>query len=144
MSDVNIEVEDSSVEIDTLVKTYLTIRSEREKMSNEFQVKDAELKAEQVQLEQALLQKCNAIHADSIRTGQGTVIKTLRETYVCSDWDNLKSFIVENNMIEFLQQRLHNSNIREYMANHGEDGLPPGMSSMREYSITIKKPVNKY
>jgi hypothetical protein len=30
------------------------------------------------------------------------------------------------------------------MANHGEDGLPPGMSSMREYSITIKKPVNKY
>jgi hypothetical protein len=138
MSDVNVEVEDSSVEIDTLVKTYLTIRSEREKMSNEFQVKDAELKAEQVQLEQALLQKCNAIHADSIRTGQGTVIKTLR------DWDNLKSFIVENNMIEFLQQRLHNSNIREYMANHGEDGLPPGMSSMREYSITIKKPVNKY
>ena len=50
MSDVNVEVEDSSVEIDTLVKTYLTIRSEREKMSNEFQVKDAELKAEQVQL----------------------------------------------------------------------------------------------
>ena len=31
MSDIN-EVEDSSLEIDTLVKTYLTIRSEREKI----------------------------------------------------------------------------------------------------------------
>jgi hypothetical protein len=143
MSDIN-EVEDSSLEIDTLVKTYLTIRSEREKIGNEYQLRDAELKAEQVQLEQALLEKCNTIHADSIRTSQGTVIKTLRENYVCSDWDSLKAFIVENNMIEFLQQRLHNSNIREYMANHGEDGLPPGMSSMREYSITVKKPVNKY
>ena len=47
MSDIN-EVEDSSLEIDTLVKTYLTIRSEREKIGNEYQLRDAELKAEQV------------------------------------------------------------------------------------------------
>ena len=118
----------------------MTIRGQRENIAREFELKDAELKAEQAQLEQVLLEQCNEMNAETIRTGAGTVVKTLRESYICSDWDGLKSFIMENGLIELMQQRLHNTNLKEYLTTHEGEGMPPGVSSFREYSIVVKKP----
>jgi hypothetical protein len=128
------------IKLDEIVQTYLTIRSQRENIAREFELQDAELKAEQAQLEQVLLEQCNAMNAETIRTGVGTVVKTLKESYICSDWDGLKSFIMENGLIELMQQRLHNTNLKEYLASHDGEGMPPGVSSFREYSIVVKKP----
>jgi len=129
-----------NIKLDEIVQTYLTIRGQRENIAREFELQDAELKAEQAQLEQVLLQQCNEMNAETIRTGVGTVVKTLKESYICSDWDGLKSFIMENGLIELMQQRLHNTNLKEYLANHDGEGMPPGVSSFREYSIVVKKP----
>lgn len=130
----------ASPKIDEIVQAYLTIRNQRENIAREFELKDAELKAEQAQLEQVLLEQCNAMNAETIRTGSGTIVKTLRENFICSDWDGLKSFILENGLIELMQQRLHNTNLKEYLSSHEGEGMPPGISSIREYSIVVKKP----
>lgn len=129
-----------NIKLDEIVQTYLTIRGQRENIAREFELQDAELKAEQAQLEQVLLEQCNAMNAETIRTGVGTVVKTLKESYICSDWDGLKSFIMDNGLIELMHQRLHNTNLKEYLANHEGEGMPPGVSSFREYSIVVKKP----
>ena len=84
------------IKLDEIVQTYLAIRSQRESIQRDYELKDAELKAEQAQLEQVLLEQCNTMNAETIRTGAGTVVKTLRESYICSNWDGLKSFILEN------------------------------------------------
>ena len=55
------------------------------------------IKEELKKLEAVMLEECNNMNAESIKTSSGTVIKTLRENFVCSDWDGLKSFIMENN-----------------------------------------------
>jgi len=128
------------ISIDELVKTYLTIRGQREILAKDFEIKDSELKHELVSIEQALLAECNSINADSIRTGSGTIVKTLKENYVCSDWDNLKDFILENKVVELLQQRIHQTNFKEFMQNHQGEGLPPGINVMREYNIVVRKP----
>lgn len=128
------------ISIDELVKTYLTIRGQREILAKDFEIKDSELKRELVSIEQALLAECNNINADSIRTGSGTIVKTLKENYICSDWDNLKDFILENKVVELLQQRIHQTNFKEFMQNHQGDGLPPGINVMREYNIVVRKP----
>lgn len=128
------------ISIDELVKTYLTIRGHREILAKDFEIKDSELKSELVSIEQALLAECNNINADSIRTGSGTIVKTLKENYICSDWDNLKDFILENKVVELLQQRIHQTNFKEFMQNHQGDGLPPGINVMREYNIVVRKP----
>ena len=128
------------IKLDEIVQAYLTIRGQRENIAREFELQDAELKAEQAQLEQVLLEQCNEMNAETIRTGVGTVVKTLKESYICSDWDGLKSFIMDNGLIELMQQRLHNTNLKEYLANHEGEGMPPGVSSFREYSIVVKKP----
>ena len=130
----------NDVNLDELVKTYLTIRDERDRLSREHDAKDRELANDLAQLEQVLLNSCNEINADSIRTGNGTVIKTTRENYVCGDWDNFKKFVMENQAIELLQQRLHQSNFKEFLTNRDDEGLPPGISSMREFKGVVRKP----
>ena len=129
--------------LDDLVTTYLTIRTERNTLKNQWEIRDAELKADLEELERAMLQACNDINADSIRTGSGTIIKSLKETYTCGDWDNFKQFVVENNALDLLQQRISQTNFKEFMSTRQEEGLPPGISTLREVSITVRKPSSR-
>ena len=133
----------SDVKLDDLVTTYLTIRTERNTLKNQWEIRDAELKADLEELERAMLQACNDINADSIRTGSGTIIKSLKETYTCGDWDNFKQFVVDNNALDLLQQRISQTNFKEFMSTRQEEGLPPGISTLREVSITVRKPSSR-
>ena len=133
----------SDMKLDDLVTTYLTIRTERNTLKNQWEIRDAELKADLEQLEQAMLVACNAINADSIRTGSGTIIKSLKETYTCGDWDNFKQYVVENNALDLLQQRISQTNFKEFMSTRQDEGLPPGISTLREVAITVRKPTSK-
>ncbi len=131
------------MKLDDLVTTYLTIRTERNTLKNQWEIRDAELKADLEQLEQAMLIACNEINADSIRTGSGTIIKSLKETYTCGDWDNFKQFVVDNNALDLLQQRISQTNFKEFMSTRQDEGLPPGISTLREFAITVRKPTSK-
>jgi|TARA_R100001163_G_scaffold5392_1_gene6525 DNA polymerase/3'-5' exonuclease PolX len=145
MSDEVSEVLEKSVEhekipLDEVVSTYITIRNEKERRAREFQKKDQELKNDLEQLEQVMLNSCNEVNADSIKTSRGTIIKSLKENYVCSDWSNFKDFILDNEAPELLQQRIHQANFKEFLSSRTEEGLPPGISSMRAFSIVVRKP----
>jgi hypothetical protein len=133
----------SDMKLDDLVTTYLTIRTERNTLKNQWEIRDSELKADLEELERAMLIACNEINADSIRTGSGTIIKSLKETYTCGDWDNFKQFVVDNNALDLLQQRISQTNFKEFMSTRQEDGLPPGISTLREFAITVRKPTSK-
>jgi len=141
MSDViSPTVEKQSTKLDEIVKTYLAIRDKRASLTREFEAKDRELADDLASLEQVLLTNCNEISADSIRTNAGTIIKSTVEKYVCGDWDNFKRFVLDNQAIELLHQRIHNGNMKEFLSSRPDEGLPPGVSSMREFKITVRKP----
>jgi|TARA_R110000772_G_scaffold54542_1_gene124644 hypothetical protein len=133
----------SEIKLDSLVETYLAIRNERDKLSREHDAKDKELSNDLAQIEQVLLNSCNEVGADSIRTGAGTVIKSTKENFVCGDWDNFKQYVMDNDAIELLQQRIHQTNFKEFLSNREDEGLPPGISSMREFRVTVRKPTSK-
>jgi len=133
----------SDIKLDSLVETYLAIRNERDKLSREHDAKDKELSNDLAQIEQVLLNSCNEVGADSIRTGAGTVIKSTKENFVCGDWDNFKKYVMDNDAIELLQQRIHQTNFKEFLSNREDEGLPPGISSMREFKVTVRKPTSK-
>jgi hypothetical protein len=128
------------IEMDKLVEVYLTIRTERDNIARQYELQDAGLKEQMAKIESLMLDKCNDMGADSIRTGTGTIIKNLKETYVCGDWDNFKRFIIDNQALELLQQRISSTNLREYLSTREDEGMPPGISTMREYKITVRKP----
>lgn len=134
--------ETTELKLDDLVNVYLTIRNEREKLKASWEVKDGELEQEMKVLEQSMLTVCNDTNASSIRTEHGTVIRSLKERFTTNDWDNFKKFVLENQAIDLLERRIHQGNFKEFMAEHKDDGLPPGVNVMREFTIVVRKPSN--
>ena len=134
--------ETTELNLDELVKIYLTIRNEREKLKSSWEVKDGELEQEMKLLEQTMLTVCNDTNASSIRTESGTVIRSLKERFTTNDWDNFKKFVLDHEAIDLLERRIHQGNFKEFMAEHKDDGLPPGVNVMREFTIVVRKPSN--
>jgi hypothetical protein len=132
----------NSINTEEVVGAYLNIRAEREKILREYEAKDAKLKEDLAKIEALLLDVCNSINADSIRTSHGTIMRKLNERFFCQDWENFRKFIIENASLELLEKRIHQGNFKQFMADHEADGLPPGVSVMREYGITVRKASN--
>ena len=128
--------------LEELVKTYLTIRSEREKILNEYEEQDKKLKEDMALIEQSMLIVCNDTNADSIKTQHGTVIRKLNERFYCNDWDNFRKFVLDNEAVELLERRIHQSNFKEFMSEHPQEGLPPGVNVMREFGVVVRKPAS--
>ena len=141
MSDV--EQVESKIPLDELVNTYLKIRNKKDALYQEYKKTERELKAGLDQIEQVMLGSLNEVSADSIKTSGGTIIKTLKENFVCSDWTNFKDFVLEHECLELFQQRIHQANFKEFLSSRTDDGLPPGISSMREFNIVVRKPTSK-
>mgnify|MGYP003348749166 CR=1 FL=1 len=137
MSEVE-EVVDAK--LDELVKVYLTIRNERERLEAEWSVKDKELKQELDVLAQTFMVHCNESNAKSIRTDYGTIMRKLNERYTVSDGEAFRKFVMENQMPELLEARIAQNNFKEFIAERKADGLPPGVNVMREFTIVVRKP----
>ena len=134
--------ETTELNLNELVKIYLTIRTEREKLKSNWEVKDGELEQEMKLLEQSMLTVCNDTNASSIRTESGTVIRSLKERFTTNDWDNFKKFVLDNEAVDLLERRIHQGNFKEFMSEHQGEGLPPGVNVMREFTIVVRKPSN--
>ena len=128
-----------SVNTEQMVDAYLAIRGERERILREYEAQDARLKEDMAKIEAALLSVCNDINADSIKTTHGTVIRKLSERFYCNDWDNFRKYVLENEAVELLERRIHQGNFKQHLSDRTGDGLPPGVSVMREFGITVRK-----
>ena len=127
-------------DMEQLVKAYLTIRNERDRIEAEYEEKVRKLKEDMVVLEQEMLAGCTALNMQSVRTTQGTIIKTLKERFTCADRDNFNKFVLENKAVELFEGRIHQGNFKEFMTDRHDQGLPPGVNVTREFTITVRKP----
>jgi hypothetical protein len=133
----------TDISLDELVKVYLTIRSEREKIEAEWKSKDKEFEGELALLSQQMLAVCNESNATSIKTEEGTVIKKLNERFTLSDRGAFDSFVREHDAVELYEARIHQGNFKEFIAGHAGEGLPPGVNVMREFTVVVRKPTSK-
>lgn len=124
---------------DQLVEAYLLIRTEREKLARDYETADNALKQDMLQLETVMLDMCNTVNADSIKTKHGTVMRKMNERFFCQDWDNFYRFVLDNEAVQLLERRIHQGNFKEFLKDHESDGLPPGVNVMREYGVSVRK-----
>jgi len=139
MSEVTV---DEEMNLEELVKVYLTIRSERERIEAEWKAKDDELRTDLKSLESQMLVTCNENNASSIKTGSGTVIRKLNERYTVADGDVFRKFVLQEGAVDLFESRIHQGNFKEFITEHKDDGLPPGVNVMREFGIVVRKPSN--
>ena len=132
----------NDLNLDELVKIYLTIRNEREKIASEWKDKDKEFENDLAILSQQMLTVCNDTNATSIKTKEGRVVKKLNERYTISDGDSFRKFVMENEAPELFEARISQGNFKQFIAERQGDGLPPGVNVMREFVITVYKPTS--
>lgn len=132
------EIEETK--LDELVKVYLTIRSARERIMADWKSQDRELEDEMKVLEQTFMVTCNESNAKSIRTNNGTVIRKLNERYTVADGESFRKFVLENEAVDLMEARIHQGNFKEFIKERKDEGLPPGVNVMREFTIVVRKP----
>jgi hypothetical protein len=129
----------TKVNTEELVAAYIALRNERAKLKDDYEEADKKLVTDMEKLEKSMLDICNEIGADSIKTTHGTLMRRVNERFYCTDWDNFKNYVLENEAVELLERRIHQGNFKEHMAQIEGQGLPPGVNVMREYGITVRK-----
>jgi hypothetical protein len=74
-----------------------------------------------------------------LKTLHGTVTRQVKDRFFCTDWDNFKKFVETEGSIDLLERRISQKNFKEFMTGREGKGLPPGVNSLREYDIVVRK-----
>jgi hypothetical protein len=125
-----------------LVNIYIKIRTAIQEKEEQHKLEIQELKDQFDVVGNKLLEICNEQEADSIKTPAGTITRRVASRYWTSDWDSMYQFISENDAPFLLEQRIHNSNMRQFLEDN-PDKLPIGLQNERKYTVQVRKPTAK-
>ena len=125
-----------------LVAVYLKMRAAMADKEDHHKAEMATLKEEFDTVSSKLLELCNDINADSIKTPVGTISRRITSRYWTSDWDSMYRFIKEHDATFLLEQRIHNTNMRQFLEEN-PDEFPEGLQADRKFTIQVRKPTAK-
>jgi|TARA_B100000902_G_scaffold394706_1_gene451583 hypothetical protein len=128
----------AKISIEKLTATYIKIRDKRSKLATEFKTKDDELKSQQDRIKRALLEHCKEHDVESVRTAEGLFYRTIKKRFWTNDWESMHKFILDQQVPEFLDKRLNQSNVKQFLEDN-PDLLPPGLNVDSEYAIAVRK-----
>lgn len=121
-----------------MVEIYIKMRDKRSQLSKAFDEEDGRIKAQQDMIAEQLLELCKETGAEGLRTPAGSVFKTVKTRYWTSDHKSMKEFILENDAFELLEQRVHQTNMKNFLEEH-PDKFPKGMNIDSKYSVMIRR-----
>ena len=122
------------VPAEKLVRVYLKMKTA--KVDLEAQVKKIDTQMDQVKA--ALLAYCKEQSLESVRTTEGLFYRSIKKRYTTNNWEALGKFVLEHQVPELYEKRLHQGNIQQFLEEH-PDLLPPGLNVDSEYTITVRK-----
>lgn len=126
------------VPVEKLVKVYLKMNGKLSEIKAAFDAEEKALKEQMTKVKSALLAYCKEQNVESVRTGEGLFYRGVTTRYWTSDWESMGKFIVENNVPELMEKRLHQGNMKQFLESN-PDLLPPGLNVDSEYTITVRR-----
>src|SRR5574340_74162 len=127
------------MDAEKLVKVYVRIRDAKEQLVREHEEKLAKLQSDLDAIEQELLELCKTTGQDGGKTQFGTFTRSVKSRYWTNNWSRMYDFIRENNAFDLLEQRIHQGNLKTFLAENPEK-LPEGLNVDSKYSITVRRP----
>ncbi len=126
------------VSTEKLVRVYIKMRDARAALTADFEAKDKEIKDQMEVIESHLLEVCKTAGANSIKTNNGTVIRSVKTRYWTSDWEAMHQFVRENNALELLERRVAQTAMAEFLKNN-PDTMPKGMNVDSKYTVVVRR-----
>lgn len=127
-----------TVPVEKLVKVYLKMNAKLGEMKAAYEAEEKALKEKMAAIKSALLGHCKEHNVESVRTAEGLFYRGVSTRYWTNDWESMGKFIVEHNVPELLEKRLHQGNTKQFLESH-PDLLPPGLNVDSEYTITVRR-----
>lgn len=133
---------ETGLPINEMVAVYRKIRAAIDEREEKHTEAISALKEQLDTVGNKLLAICNEQNVDSIKTPDGTITRRVTSRYWTSDWETMYRFIKENDVPHLLEQRIHNGNMKQFIAENPE-AFPAGLQCDRRYVVQIRKPTNK-
>jgi hypothetical protein len=130
--------ETPKVSAEELAKIYIKIRDAKEAMLERHKEELAAFNEQLEAISNELLDMCKTLNVASMRTGEGTIIRKVTTNFNTNDWGSMYEFVKEHDAFGLLQQRLNQSNMKQFLEEHPEL-LPPGLWSESKYTIVVKR-----
>jgi hypothetical protein len=127
-----------TVSVDKLVRVYMKMRARRVELKEAYDREDGAVATQMGAIKKALLDYCKDHAVDSVRTAEGMFYRTVQTRYWTNDWESMGKFIVDHNIPELLEKRLHQGNVKQFIEEHPEL-LPPGLNVDSEYTVTVRR-----
>jgi len=126
------EQDSNASQLGKLIRVYIKMRDRLKEM--EAEKEELEEKMKQVKI--ALLDNCNEIGANSLNTPFGRVTRTLKTRYWTTDWNSMYQFMRDNDAVELLERRIHQTNMKTFLEEN-PDKIPPGLNADSEYDLRV-------
>ena len=130
--------EETAIPTDKLVKVYIKMRDARAELKTKYEAEDNAIKEQMNAVEHALLGVCKKAGADSIKTGAGTIIRSVKTHYWTSDWESMHNFIKENDALELLERRVAQKSMGDFLKSN-PDKMPKGMNVDSKYAVVVRR-----
>jgi len=132
------ETKEGKVSAEELARIYIKIRDAKEAAAERHKQEIASFNEQLDAISKELLDICKGLDVSSMRTGHGTIIRRVTTNFNTNDWGSMFEFIKEHDAFGLLQQRLNQSNMKQFLEEHPEL-LPPGLWSESKYTIVVKR-----
>jgi len=129
----------AAVPMDKLAKVYRKMAAKIQELTTEYDAAVEEIKRQQDAVKTALKDQMLVMGVSSVRTDNGTVVLSTKTRYNTQDWDSFKEFIKEHDAIDLLEKRIAQTNMGTFLEEN-PGVVPPGLNSMTEYAISVRKP----
>ena len=128
----------NEVPVEKLVKVYLKIKDTLAEKKAAYDEEEKKLKDKMAKVKSALLDYCREEGVESVKTTEGMFYRTVSTRYWTNDWESMGRFIVENNVPDLLEKRLHQGNMVQFLKENPET-LPPGLNVDSEYIVIVRR-----
>jgi len=136
----SLDAEDiASVPMDKLAKVYRKMATKIQQLTREYETEVEVIKSQQEVVKIALKDQMLKLGVKSVRTDQGTVVLSTVTNYNTQDWDSFKEFMKQYDALDLVQQRISQLNMKRFLEEN-PGVVPPGLNSMTEYGISVRKP----
>jgi hypothetical protein len=129
------------VPMNKLAKVYRKMQSRIQQLTTEYETQVEVIKAQQDVIKIALKDQMLKMGLKSAPTTEGTVVLSTKTRYNTQDWDSFKTFVLQNEAVDLLEKRIAQTNMAQFLEEN-PNLVPPGLNSMTEYTISVRKPTN--
>lgn len=132
------ESQQPQIDVDELVKDYLTLRMAREDLKDKYEREDRELRNAQEAIERELHKYIKQTNVKSFNTTSGTVFIQPQTSARVEDRSALLNHVRETEAWELLGISANKAEVAKYLADN--DGkLPPGVSFTQRLNVQVRR-----